>query len=169
MAEDGPALFFDTVTLSNFALAGRLDLLVTRYGQRAHVAPEVLDEVIDGIVAGFPSLRDLEAAVGDGRLVSAPTLDADERVVFRELLRILGPGEAACIACAKIRGGVVVTDDRTARECCVERGLPCTGTIGILKACVLDGTLTASTADEVLQAMIDAGYFAPVARISGLL
>ena len=52
-----PRWYFDTVTLSNFALAGRLDLLIRRYGQRAHITPEVLDEVSDGIVAGFTGLQ----------------------------------------------------------------------------------------------------------------
>ena len=33
--------YFDTVTLSNFALAGRTDLRLLRYGQRAMVTEEV--------------------------------------------------------------------------------------------------------------------------------
>ena len=44
-----------------------------------------------------------------------------------------------------------------------------TGTIGILKASVLDGSLSPLQADEILQAMIDAGYYAPTERISDLL
>ncbi len=34
-----------------------------------------------------------------------------------------------------------------------------TGTIGILKACVQDGTLAPEQADTILQSMIEAGYF----------
>ena len=169
MADDDAVLFFDTVTLSNFALAGHLDLLIARYGVRACVTLEVLDEVTDGIVAGFAALADIEAAVSETRLGSARTLTDDEREQYRELLRILGPGEASCIACAEARGGVVVTDDRTARSCCAERGLSCTGTVGILKACAVDGTLSPDEADAALQAMIDAGYYSPVTAISGLL
>jgi predicted nucleic acid-binding protein len=114
-------------------------------------------------------LGGIEAAVSEGRLGRATSLAAGEREVYRELLRILGSGEASCIACAKARGGVVVTDDKTARDCCAERGVAFTGTIGILKACALDGTLSPGAADAVLQAMIDAGYYSPVTRISGLL
>ena len=161
--------FFDTVTLSNFALAGRLDLLISRYGCRAHVTAEVLDEVTDGVAAGHAALSSIEAAVAADRFTSAKPLSSKERETYRDLLRILSPGEAACIACAKTRGGTVVTDDRTARDLCAGRGVGCTGTIGILKACVLDGMLSAAEADAVLDAMIAAGYRSPVQKISGIV
>ena len=66
--------FFDTVTLSNFALAGRLDLLISRYGRRAHIMQEVLDEVLDGIVAGYAALSPIETAIAAGRFTLARTL-----------------------------------------------------------------------------------------------
>ena len=128
-----------------------------------------MDEVSDGIVAGYAGLGAVEAAVVAEKLSSARALSATERNTYRELLRILAPGEASCIACAQARGGLVVTDDRTARGCCAERGVECTGTIGILKACSLDGMLSPQEADVILQAMIDAGYFSPVRRISDLI
>ena len=94
------------------------------------------------------------------------TICLAERQIYRELLRILAPGEAACIACAKGRGGVVATDDRVARNCCLERGIRFTGTLGILKACCVDRTLSPEAADTLLLAMIKAGYHFPVHRIS---
>lgn len=162
-------LFFDTVTISNFALAGRIDLLAERYGPRARITPEVLNEVLEGIVAGYQALRSIVAAVEEGELGSAGVLTAEERRIHGELLRSLAPGEASCIACARVRRGTVVTDDRAARGSCAERDVPFTGTIGILKACVRDGTLEPDEADVVLEAMIEAGYFSPVRRISDLL
>jgi predicted nucleic acid-binding protein len=169
MTEDRGDLFFDTVTLSNFALAGRLDLLLQRYGPRARVTPEVLDEVLEGIVVGYDALKDIEAAVESGSLGSTATLSAEERGIYRELLRVFSPGEASCIACAKARGGIVVTDDRTARERSRDHGVAFTGTIGILKAPCLEGALAPDEADAVLKAMVDTGYFSPVRRISDLL
>ena len=163
-------LFFDTVTLSNFALARRVDLLVDRYGQQARITQEVRNEVLEGIVAGYPALRAIEVALQqEERLSATGELTAEERRVYRELLHSLAPGEASCVACAKVRGGTVVTDDRAARGCCGERDVRVTGTIGILKACVQDGTLAAEQADAILRSMIDAGYFSPVRRISDLL
>jgi predicted nucleic acid-binding protein len=163
------SFYFDTVALSNFALAGRLDLLIGRYGRHALITPEVLSETIDGIVAGYADLRAIEAAFTATQFGSSEAFSARERHLYRELLRVLGSGEASCIVCAQVRGGVVVTDDRTARDRCTERGIEYTGTIGILKACALDGTLSLHEADDVLQAMADTGYYAPVRRISDLV
>jgi len=63
----------------------------------------------------------------------------------------------------------VVSDDRAARDACTERRLKKTGTIGILKTCCLDSTLSLQEADEVLQEMVAAGFYAPVSRISDIL
>ncbi len=161
--------YFDTVTLSNFALARRLDILTSRYGSRAKVTGEVLDEVSDGLVAGYAALAGIEHAVGSHEFGTARPLAADERELYRRLIRRLAPGEASCITCAKHRGGIVVTDDRAARDCCAEQGVRFTGTVGILKACCQDGTLTLADADAILQAMVAAGYHSPVRRISDLV
>ena len=169
MPESAVVLFFDTVTLSNFALAGAMDLLVVRYGSRAHITPEVLDEVADGVVAGYDALLQIEDAVAAGSLGNAPSLTSAERGIYRSLLRVLAPGEASCIACAKARGGTVVTDDRMARARCAELGVSCTGTIGILKASVSAGELPPAAADAILDRMIAAGYRSPVSRISDIM
>lgn len=168
-SESAGDLFFDTVSLGDFALAGRVDLLIERYGHRARVTPEVLDEVLDGIVAGYQALTAIEAALEQGELGRTGELTAEERRIYRELFGSLAPGEASCIARAAVRDGAVVTDDRAARGTCEERDVPFTGTIGILKACVRDGMLEAGEADAILESMIDAGYFSPVRRISDLL
>ena len=52
---------------------------------------------------------------------------------------------------------------------CAEQGVRFTGTVGILKACCLDGTLSLVDADAILQTMVAAGYHAPVRRISDLV
>ena len=169
MPENDRPILFDTVVLSNFALSGRLDLLVQRYGRQVHVTPEVLDEVMDGIVVGYAKLSVIEDAVTTGKLSSTGTLSAEERETYRGLLRVLSPGEASCVACARDRVGIVATDDMAARECCSSLGVEFTGTIGILKAAALDGSISPAQADGILQAMIEAGYYSPVSRISGLL
>lgn len=161
--------YCDTVTLCNFALSKRLDLLITRYGTRLQVTPTVQDEIADGIAAGYPLLQEIEQAITTGLFSQADTLNHTEREIFRTQLRTLSPGEASCIACAKIRGGIVITDDKAARVSCQDYNVKFTGTIGILKACCRDQMLTPQEADTVLQTMVDAGYFSPVSNISGLL
>ena len=169
MPDPGSLYYFNTVTLSNFALSGRLDLLIARYGRRVMITPQVLDEIAEGVVAGYSELREVEAAVAGGEFTGADGFSAEERGIFRERLRALSPGEASCIALAQTRGGVVATDDRTARNCCFDNGVPFTGTIGILKTCVLDGVLSLQEADDILQAMTRAGYHSPVRRISAVV
>ena len=161
--------YFDTIVLSNFALSGRFDLIIDRYGPRVQITPEVLDEVSSGIVVGHRELEQIEVAVEKGACSAAPPLSRAERTIYRELLHSLGSGEASCIACAQCRGGLVVTDDRAARSCCSEQGVGFTGTIGILKVCCREGTLAPQEADALLQSMINAGYFSPVDQISTLL
>ena len=155
--------------LSNFALLGRFDLLIDRYGPRAQITPEVLDEVSAGIVAGHQELKQIEVAVEKGACSAAPPLSRAERTIYRESLYTLGSGEASCIACAQCRGDLVATDDRAASSCCSGQGVGFTGTIGILKACCREGILAPQEADVLLQNMINAGYFSPVDQISVLL
>lgn len=169
MPDTGPNLYVDTVTLSNFALSGHLDLLLARYGRRICIVPEVLDEINDGIVSGYSALSDVEDAVSGNRFTLTGALKPAERRMYRELLRTLASGEAACIACAAARGGIVATDDRAARACCAGRKVIFTGTVGILKACCRDGALSPQEADRILDSMIGAGYHSPVLRISGLV
>ncbi len=169
MPEPSRVYYFNTVTLSNFALAHRLDLLVKRYGKRLCVTPEVLDEITEGIVCGYAPLADVEAACLSGDITASGPLQKSERSTYRKWLPSLAPGEASCLAAAKGKKAVVVTDDRHARECCTEEGVPFTGTIGILKACCLDRTLSPPDADAILQSMIAAGYHSPVRSISDLL
>ena len=168
MPETTRRLFFDTVALSNFALAGRLEVLVARYGVCLQITNEVLDEISDGVAAGHGALAGILALAAAGA-VSVTGLETAERELYVELLRTLGPGEASCIAAAASRKGVVVSDDRAARAGCTECNVPFTGTIGILKACCRDGVLSADTADEILAAMIAQGFYSPVQRLSHLL
>jgi len=160
---------FGSVTLSNFALAARIDLLVERYGAGVQVTPQVLDELLEGIAVGFDALTTVIDAVTRGELGSAGDLAPEERRLLGELLRNLGHGEASVLACAQHREGTVVTDDRAARSICGERGVPFTGTIGILLASVRDGLLTPPEADVLLDRMVQAGFFSPVRRVSDLL
>ena len=162
--------YFDTVVLSNFALAGRMDLLQARYGCELHITPEVRDELADGVVAGYTALAALEELLITGVFTVAPPLvSAAERGAYLGLLRTLGAGETSCLVCAECRGGIVATDDRAARGHCAARGITVTGTIGILVAVCRDGLLSPPAADTVLTDMVAAGFYSPVPHISELL
>lgn len=164
-----PDRFFDTVTLSNFALAGAFDLLVDRYGRALRVTEQVRAGIAAGRVRGYSELAVLERALASGAIVPIEPMTMPESKLFVDLLHTLGSGEASCVALAFHRGGIVATDDRAARGRCTERGVPVTGTIGILKALCIDRSSTSEEADAILARMVDAGFYSPVRRVSDLL
>lgn len=164
-----PDRFFGTGTLSNFALSGAFDLLVDRYGRSLRVTEQVRAELAAGRIRGYSELGAVEQALAAGSIVPAEPMTSPESELFAELLRTLGSGEASCVALARHRGGIAATDDRAARSCCAERGIPVTGSIGILKALCIDRTITPEDADAILARMANAGFYSPVRRVSDLL
>jgi len=157
--------FFDNVTLSNFALAGGLDVLVRRYRGRAFVTTQVLDELTRGAAAGYTSLTECLDLVDKG-ILRAVSLDRAERKTFRQLVAHLGEGEAGTIAVAHRRDGIVVSDDLAARRTCTDMGVRVTGTIGILRAALRDGDLPLVDANGLLGKMIEAGFHSPADHIA---
>lgn len=157
------------MTLANFALAGCFGLLVDRYGTSLSVTEQVRVELAAGRAGGYAGLEAVEAALSAGAISPAGPMDTAERGLFAEFLRTFGAGEASCIALALHRGGVVVTDDRTARRRCASRGIGVTGTIGILQALAADRIVAAEEADALLARMVEVGFYSPIRRVSDLV
>ncbi len=168
MPEEKAPFFFDTVSISNFALADCLDLIAQRYGKRTLLTSEVMDEIEEGLVQGYTELRRVDGLVQEGRFRTT-ALSLEERRLYMAMLQNLGSGEASAIACAKHRDRVVVTDDRAARSSCQEHAVRFTGTIGILKACCAASMITPEEADDLLATMVKRGFYSPVRRISEIL
>jgi predicted nucleic acid-binding protein len=157
--------YFDTVVLSNFALINRLDLLNRMYKKRLFITTEVVDEVSKGIASGFESLQGILSTITDG-IYYLHSLSSQERQLYTSFLVNLGSGEASSIAAAKTVNGIVVTDDKLARNVCRETGIRFTGTIGILKKLYIKDILQSREADSILQEMITHGFYSPVSKIS---
>lgn len=158
---------FDTVSLSNFLLSGAAYIIEQRYGSRGLVTWEVYDELSAGF-AELPELKYVDHMIDNQTLTLVP-LSKSARQKYSELIRTLGKGEASCIAAARVKSAIVVTDDRAARKMCRQMAIPVTGTVGILKASVLQGLIRSSTADEHLERMIKAGFYSPVSKISEIV
>lgn len=158
---------FDTVVLSNFLLSDSMFVLANRYRRRGVITWEIYAEISAGI-AEYPKLKQIDRLI-ENQIFKLVSLSRKEREPFRELIGHLGKGEAACIAHAKERTAIVVTDDRTARKQCSLMKIAVTGTIGILKASVLDGQITLDQADEVLLKMIAAGFYSPLRSIADIM
>lgn len=157
---------FDTVTLSNFLLSESMYLIENRYTQKAIITDQVLDELSAGYIK-YPVLKTIDAFIEE-KVFSICNMSQKERRVYVELNGQLGKGEASCIAVADKQGWVVVTDDKAARRVCTQIGVAVTGTIGIIKANLLDGRISASQANIILQKMTDFGFYSPVRKIDDL-
>jgi len=156
---------FDTVSISNFALAEALELIVKRYSGNAFVTSEVHDEILEGIAGGHWKLEKIEALLNRGK-IKILYLDRKEHELYKIHLNSLGRGESSCISASFHRKMVFVSDDRAARAVAREAKIKVTGSIGILKAAVFDGQLMIGQADIFLRKMIDEGFYSPVNSIS---
>ncbi len=112
-------------------------ILEKRYNNCGIVTWEVYGELSSGF-AKYPALKYVDRMIDD-KTFRLSTLSPDARKKYTGLIGQLGKGEASCIAAAKTRSGIAVTDDRAARMVCQRLEVPVTGTVGILKASVLIG------------------------------
>ena len=158
---------FDTVSLSNFLLSDSMSILNNRYHRCGVVTWEIYNELSAGF-ADYPKLKQVDKLIDD-KVFGLVSSSRQEHGHFQDLIGHLGKGEASCIAYAKERKAIVVTDDRTARKQCSLMKIPVTGTIGILKASVLDGQIPLGRADGILQKMIAAGFYSPIRNIADIV
>lgn len=148
---------FDTTVLSAFALVGRMDILEARYGGRSCCPIEVQAEVISGI-SRHPSLGAIVGAAWLGTPVRLETVDQIEQIrqqLGGGILDDRHRGEAATIAVAAERDGIVVTDDTDATRLARAEGLRTINTTTILRAHVREGQLSPDDAVALLEEMID--------------
>ena len=158
---------FDTVSLSNFLLSDTIFLLEKRYKKCGFITWEVYDELSAGMLE-YPKLKQIDTHL-NSKVFKLVSLSVAEHKYFLEMIRHLGKGEASCIAFAKERTAVVVTDDRATRKRCSIMEISFTGTIGILKSSFLDGHITLLQADDILSEMIQAGFYSPIRSISSIV
>lgn len=157
---------FDTVALSNFLLSNSIFILAERYHKRGIITWQVYDEISAGI-SEYPELKRVDKLIED-KTFKLVSLSRNEYQHFLQLIGHLGKGEASCIGFAREQTAIVVTDDRSARKQCSLMKIPVTGTVGILKASVMDGYISLAQADESLRKMIEAGFYAPVRSIADI-
>ena len=157
---------FDTVALSNFLLSNSTFILEKRYRKRAIITWEVYSEISAGI-SEYPVLKLVDKLFEDN-IFKLLSLSRKEHDLYLELIGHLGKGEASSIALAKKQSAVVVTDDRAARKQCKQMKIRVTGTVGILKASLLDGHISLAKADSIHHKMVEAGFYSPVRSIADI-
>ncbi len=151
----------DTTVLSNFAHAERPDLLRQAFPDLA-VPDPVREELAVGERLGLvPSC--------DWSWLQAIELTDTEQVRAAELRNYLQAGEAACIAVAAARGGLLLTDDGAARRMAGSLEVSVSGTIGVLLRLWRRGILAIEEGDRLLSEMMDRGYRSPVQSLHEIL
>jgi len=149
-----PLILADTTVLNNFAQIRRPDLLQMVYPSLA--SPRVVrEELARGERLGL-------VLPGDWSWLKLLDLTDVEKIRATDLERLLQAGEAACLAIAEARDGVVLTDDGAARRLAASLLLETSGTIGALVKLVRKGVLTLHVGDTLLTEMMSRGYRSPV-------
>ncbi|RJQ53120.1 MAG: DUF3368 domain-containing protein [Nitrospiraceae bacterium] len=160
-----PEIIFDNCVLSNFALSDSLDIIKILYANNAYITDFVSAENTKGVLAGFNQLIRIREALRNGWLKEITLRSRSEKALFESLSVSLGFGEASCISLAKARGFVFACDDKAARREASLSGIKLTGTIGILVKAVRRKAVNPKKADEILNRMIDYGFYSPVGSL----
>jgi predicted nucleic acid-binding protein len=108
---------------------------------RASVPIEVHDELVVAKPAG-PGVEALREAFATW--IDVVELTPLGLIEYHQLVRSVGPGEAAAIAlAAQLGADLVVMDDRLGRKAAHTKGLRVTGTVGLLVQAQQDGLIKA--------------------------
>lgn len=157
-----PQVIIDNTVLTNFALVGRPDIVLSLWPDSVATTPEVTAEYTTGIaVANLPSEAWIELPV--------VSLSNAEFAFSLSLSHRLGAGERACLAVAVSQKILLATDDYDARKYAQRARLTVVGTIGILISTVQKGFIHLDEAQKLLDRMIAAGYRSPITRLDNIL
>jgi predicted nucleic acid-binding protein len=159
----------NTTLISNFADAGRLDLLPQLW-EKLYISEQVFDEIQAGLRQGYTFYTGVEQLIfpfsPTGWLHLTALHTPDEFRLFGQLLQNLHSGEASGLAIAYHRQWTFLSDDKAARKAATALNVPVSGTIGVLLALVRRTDLVLAEADAILQQMIQKGYHAPVSSLN---
>ncbi|WP_327039614.1 hypothetical protein [Micromonospora maris] len=153
----------DTMILSHFTLADRLDVLQDLLLDAECWTTQVVREELR---AGSEDHRELAVACEADWLTTAQLDTLDEVRCFTKWAARLGSGErdlgeASVLAAAELREGVAITDDRNATQVARAYGARVHGTIWLLAAACRDGEQTLTAAGNLIEALRATGARLP--------
>lgn len=153
-------VLLDNTVLTNFASAKCADLPLEVWPGRVGVTQAAVEEYRRGVEnVGLP------AGVWDH--LPLLKLTPEEKAWLQgRFPAYLGAGESVTIAAAFHRQGVFASDDFQARKTAQALDVPVIGSVGILIRSGQKDLLTLSQAQDLLDRMIQAGYYAPVTDLS---
>ncbi|MBQ0985202.1 hypothetical protein KBZ10_11860 [Streptomyces sp. F63] len=147
----------DATLLNHSARADNIDLLGDYLKEFECWTTDV---VLDELRAGLPLHGSLRRAL-EAEWLSADPLDSlDALRAYTEWVRRVGAsdgrheGEASVFACAALRHGVAITDDREALRVAAAHGLEAHGTLWLLALLVREGAMTVAAAESFVEALV---------------
>lgn len=151
-------LVFDATPLIYLATVERISL-VERLDETCVIPEPVFDEVvIAGVAAGHSDARRVERAVDDGTFAVRTVGESDLVDRLRENPN-LSEADVSVIALAAENDGIAILDERYGRATAETEGVETRGTIWIVLSLVRDGELSADEAREIVDGMIEAGWY----------
>jgi len=162
----------NTTVLSNFAAIGRLEMLQSLYGE-IFIPTEVHQEIQHGLEEGYGFYTAVERVIhpgtADGWIRLTSLQNESELALLAALPSRLHAGEAAGLVLAEHRGWLFLTDDKAARSIARQRQVPLSGTLGSLVLGVERQLWTVGEANRALTAILQSGFFSPVADVGDLV
>ncbi|MFV9505409.1 MAG: hypothetical protein AB4911_12705 [Oscillochloridaceae bacterium umkhey_bin13] len=162
----------NTTVIINFAAIAQLELLHQIFGV-LYLPTEVYAEIRAGQAEGYSYLDGIEQIIAplspDGWLHLTSLHNDAEIRQYGMLPTSLHHGEAACLAIAKQRDWLLLTDDRAARAEARRQQIRLSGSIGCLVLAMTQGIVTLPEANQHLAAMRAQGYHAPIVDLASLL
>ena len=140
---------------------GREDILAKLFENTFFTTEEVLEELKRGEQRNVLPKRDWQWI----RVLQIES--SQEEFLFRLFAESLGKGESSCLSIAISRELKVLTDDKDTRRLAQRRGVPVSGTVGVLVEAVRDGHLSTEEGNTMLSDMIEKGYFSPFETLDG--
>ena len=151
----------DTTVLSNFAKTNSIGVLGKILGETALTTPHVVEEFMVGVKRGRYPPVEIPLPITE--------LTSEEERLYRLLCAKLVKGEASCIAVAKYRELILLSDDYDARKKARLLGIKVSGTIGLLVLGVKKGILTLEEGNGLLEKMIEKGFYSPVKSLEEVM
>ena len=166
------SIISNTTVLSNFAAINQLGLLRKLY-PRLYIPTAVYDEIRRGLDEGYTFYRALLDQVfpfhDDGWLHLTHVDGESELRLLGKLPRKIHAGEADCLAIARKRRWLLLTDDRAARRIAKTWHIALSGMLGSLVLMVEQNLCPLAQANHYLLQMIEQGYRSFVTDLSVLL
>lgn len=162
----------NTTVISNFAAIGQLEVLHALYG-RVFISTDVYAEIEEGLDEGYAfygGVTDVVAPPNSTGWIHLTGLQTEAELRYHSTLpRRLHKGEASCLAIAKARHWLLLTDDMAARQEARRLQIKLSGSLGCLVLAVERKLCTLDRANTWLWDMLQQGYRSPVTDLTPLM